>query len=61
MIIGWITRWLLLLQEFDFKVVYKPGRVHSLANHLSKISHGEPTKGVDDQLLDVHLFNVGID
>ncbi len=57
-ITSWIAKWLLLLQEFDFKVVYKPSQVHFLLNHLSKINHGESTERVDDQLLDVHLFNV---
>ncbi len=28
---------------------------------MSRINHGEPIEGVDDQLLDVHLFNVGVD
>jgi hypothetical protein len=51
----------LLLQKFNFKVVYKPGQVHFLLDHMSKISHGEPTKGVDDLLPNVHLFNVGVD
>jgi hypothetical protein len=37
------------------------GQVHFLPNHLSTINHGEPTKGVDDQLPNAHLFNVGID
>jgi hypothetical protein len=41
--------------------VYKLGRVHFLLDHLSNISHGEPIEGVDDHLLDAHLFNVGID
>jgi hypothetical protein len=36
-----IANWLLILQEFDFKVVYKLGQVHFLPNHLFKISHGE--------------------
>jgi len=55
-----IARWLLLLQEFDFKVVYKPSRFHFLLDHLSKISHGELAKGANDQLPDAHLFNVGV-
>ncbi len=50
-----------MLQEFDFKIVYKPSRFHFLLDHLPKISHGELTKGVDDQLPDAHLFNVGVD
>ncbi len=56
-----IARWLLLLQEFDFKVVFKPSKVHFLQDHMSKINHGEPIKGVDDQLPNAHLFNVGVD
>jgi len=38
---SWIAKWLLMLQEFDFKVVYKLGQVHFLPNHLFRISHGE--------------------
>ncbi len=43
-VLGQISKWFLLLQEFDFKVIYKLGRVHFLLDHLSKISHGEPSK-----------------
>jgi len=57
----WITKWLLMLQEFDFKVVYKLNQVHFLLYHLSKINHGESTKGINEELFDVHLFNVGVD
>jgi hypothetical protein len=28
-----IARWLLLLQEFDFKVIFKQGQVHFLPDH----------------------------
>jgi hypothetical protein len=52
---------LLFLQEFDFKVVYKLGQIHFVPNHLSWISHGEPTAWVEDQLLDATLFVVQID
>jgi len=45
---GQIAKWLLLLQKFNFKVVYKLSQVHFLLDHMSKICHGEPTKGVDD-------------
>jgi hypothetical protein len=50
-----------MLQEFDFKVVYKLNQVHFLLDHLSKINHGESTKGINEELFDVHLFNVGVD
>jgi hypothetical protein len=52
-----ITRWLLLLQEFDFKVIFKLGRVHFLLDQLSIINHGELTIGLEDQLHDAQLFN----
>ena len=32
---GPVARWVLLLEEFDYKVEYKPGRLHKQADHLS--------------------------
>ncbi len=52
---------LLLLQKFDFKVVYKLGRINFVIDHLSRIGHGEPATWVEDQLLDAILFYVQID
>ncbi len=38
-----ITKWLLLLLECDFKIVYKLGRCHLMANALSRLpNHVEP-------------------
>jgi hypothetical protein len=34
---GIITKWLLLFLEYDFTVVYKPGKTHVIANALSKL------------------------
>ncbi len=31
------AKWLLLLQEFDFKVIFKPSRVHFLLDHYPKL------------------------
>jgi hypothetical protein len=56
-----ITKWLLLLQEFDFKVVYKPCQIHFVPDHLSQIGHGELAIGVEDQLSNVALFAIQID
>jgi hypothetical protein len=50
-IIGRIARWLLLLQEFGFKVIYKPRKVHFVPNQLSCAKNDKPTIGVEDQLL----------
>jgi hypothetical protein len=56
-----IARWLLLLQEFHFKVVYKPSRIHFVLYHLPQIGHGELTTWVKDQLPNATLFVVQID
>ncbi len=53
---GWIARWLLLLQEFDFTIIFKRRHVHFLLNKLSKINHGELAIRVEDQLLDAQLL-----
>jgi hypothetical protein len=33
-----IAKWLLLLLEYDFKIVYKLGKSHLMANALSKLA-----------------------
>ena len=33
---GWIVRWILLLQEFNYEVMVKPGKSNSNANYLSR-------------------------
>jgi len=47
-IIGRITRWLLLLQEFNFKVIYKVGKVHFLPDQISCAKNGKLAIGVED-------------
>jgi hypothetical protein len=56
-----LLKWLLLLQEFDFKVIFKPSRVHFLPNQLSIINHGVSVIRVEDQLIDAQLFGIEID
>jgi len=60
-VINQITRWLLLLQEYDFKVIFKPSWVHFLFDQLTKINHGELAIGVEDQLPKAQMFNIEID
>ena len=55
---GRICRWLLLFQEFEFEVVIQPGKENVRLDHLSKIESGEDPTGIDDDLLDAHLFKV---
>jgi hypothetical protein len=60
-VIGQIARWLLLLQEFDYKIIFKPERVHFLPDQLSIINHGELAIRVEVQLPDAQLFGIEID
>jgi len=50
--------WLLLFLEYDFKIVYKLGRFHLMADALNRLpNHIEPV-GVLDQIYDVHMFTL---
>ncbi|MCO5580323.1 hypothetical protein L7F22_034189 [Adiantum nelumboides] len=55
---GQISRWLLILLEFDFIVVVRPSKKHLMANHLSRITNVEAPTGVDDDLPDTSQFMV---
>jgi hypothetical protein len=54
------VKWLLFLQEFDFKVVYKLNQIHFVPGQLSQINHGESPIGIKDQLPNAILFTMGI-
>ena len=51
-----LGRWVLLLEEFDYTVEYKPGRMHLQADHLSRLSEEVGKSPVDDRLVDDNLF-----
>jgi hypothetical protein len=36
---GRIYQWLLLFQEFDFKVIVKPGKLNAGLDHLSQVTN----------------------
>jgi hypothetical protein len=55
-VFGMLTIWLLLFMEYDFKIVYKPGRFHLMANVLNRLPNQTEPIGVLDQTYDVHLF-----
>jgi hypothetical protein len=47
-VFGKIIRWLLLFLEYDFKIVYKPGRSHLMADALSRLPNQAKLVGVLD-------------
>lgn len=55
---GRIARWLLLFQEHEFTMVYKPGKTHGVADALSRLPNKEPATGVEDQTTDSSLMYV---
>ena len=57
---GRIARWVLLLQEFTFKINVRPGKQHANADHLSRLSNELGTEPIDDNLPDAALFAVDI-
>ena len=57
---GRVTRWILLLQEFNIAFVDRAGRENLVPNFLCCIQHDDGAKPVDDTFLDEHLFFVSI-
>jgi hypothetical protein len=55
---GRLARWVLLLAEFDYQVQYKPGKMHSQADHLSRLSTEISPTSIDDEFPDDRLFAV---
>jgi hypothetical protein len=51
-----ITWWFLLLFEYDFLMVYKPRKSHSIVEALSCLLASNETSGVHDQINDAPLF-----
>jgi hypothetical protein len=55
---GRVTRWLLLLQEFDITIKDRPGRENLVTNFLSCIPKTNDSLIVENQFPDEHLFFV---
>ena len=53
-----IFHWLLIFQEFEFKVVVRPVKLNVGPDHLSRIDTGEEPTRVKDDLPDAHLFRI---
>jgi hypothetical protein len=53
-----VTRWLLLLQEFNITIIDRPGRDKLVANFLSRLIHTGDSTPVDDDFRDDNLFSI---
>ncbi len=54
--LGIITIWLLLFIEYDFTLVYKPGKIHVIADALSRLPNIIEPTSVSDQTIDASLI-----
>ena len=53
---GRVTRWLLLLQEFNITTIERLGKSNVVADYISRLNNpGEPIP-IDDDFPDEHLF-----
>ena len=57
---GRVTRWLILLQEFDITIKDRPGKENPVADFLSRMPKPVDVAAVEDQFPDEHLFVVTI-
>eukprot|EP00253_Pinus_taeda_P007596 PITA_07596 len=55
---GRVTRWLLLLQEFNITVLDRPGKQNTVADFLSRIQNTNEDSLVEDKFPDEYLFVV---
>ena len=53
-----VTRWLLLLQEFDITIIDKPGKENGVAYFLSHFTNNDDSLPVEYSFPDEHLFAV---
>ena len=51
-----VTRWLLLLQEFNITIIDKPDKDNLVVDFLSRLIHIGDNAPVDDNFLDEILF-----
>ena len=55
-----VTKWLLLLQEFNITIVDRLGRENLVANFLSRINHCGEMEPINDDFPDEHLFSLSV-
>jgi hypothetical protein len=57
---GRVTRWLLLLQEFNITMLDRPRKENLAANFLSQIKNEDDDIPIDDSFPDEHIFSLSI-
>jgi hypothetical protein len=55
---GRVTRWLLLLQEYDITILNKLGNNNVVVDFLSRLTSNENESTLEDYFLDENLFLV---
>jgi len=55
---GRVTRWLLLLQEFNITVLDRPGKQNTVADFLSRIQNTNEDSPLEDKFPDEYLFAI---
>jgi hypothetical protein len=55
---GRICICLLLFQEYDFEIIFKPRRMNKGPNHLLRLEHGEEPTNLEDTLPDAQLLTI---
>ena len=53
-----ITRWFLLLQEFDITIIDKPGKDNVVVDFLSRMDNNDGCTPMEDSFPNEHLFAV---
>jgi hypothetical protein len=57
---GRVTRWIMLLSEFNITVLDRPRKDNLVADFLSRIKHEDDDIPVDDSFPDEHLFSLSM-
>jgi hypothetical protein len=53
-----VTRWLLLLQEFNINIIDRSGKDNLVVDFLYRMIHMGDNAPVDDNFLDENLFSI---
>ena len=58
---GRVTRWLLLLQEFNVTIVDRPGKSNVVVDFISRLDNPGEETPLNDDFPDEHIFSMSTD